>query len=96
MEGDSSQQVRWDKSRKEAYLGSRLHFLRSYYDSTITEEGFTIDLPSAASITKFARLQNPYDTAYYYFNDTTANAELWFPAKATVIYTKKLPESVTS
>jgi hypothetical protein len=92
MEGDSSQQVRWDKSRKEAYLGSRLHFLRAYYDSTITEEGFTIDLPSAASITKFARLQNPYDTAYYYFNDTTANAELWFPAKATVIYTKKLPE----
>ncbi len=92
MEGDSAQLAAWEKARREAYFGSRLHFLRAYYDSTVTEEGFTIDLPSTASITKFARLRNPYDTAYYYFDESTANAELWFPSKATVIYTKKVPE----
>jgi hypothetical protein len=92
MEGDSVQQVAWREARKKAYVGSRLHFLRAYYDSTLTQEGFTIDLPSTASVTKFVRLRNPYDTAYYSFNDTTANAELWFPEKATIIYNKKAPE----
>jgi hypothetical protein len=92
IDGDAAQLATWQENRKNTYYGSRLHFLRAYYDSTLTEEGFTIDLPSTASITKFVRLRNPYDTAYYYFNDTTANAELWFPKKATIIYNKKVPE----
>lgn len=92
MDGDAEQQAAWAKARKEAYFGSRLHFLRAYYDSTLAKEGFTVDLYSAASSTKFGRLRNPYDTAYYFFNDTTANAELFFPDKASITYTKKAPE----
>ncbi|HET7899313.1 MAG TPA: carboxypeptidase-like regulatory domain-containing protein [Flavisolibacter sp.] len=92
MEGDASLQEAWEKARREAYLGSRLHFLRAYYDSTLAQEGFTVDLYTAASKTKFGRVRNPYDTAYYYFNDSTANAELYFPEKASITYTKKSPE----
>lgn len=92
MEGDSVQQMTRDKARKAAYFGSRLHFLRAYYDSTLAQEGFTVDLYSEATITKFSRLRNPYDTAFYFFNDTTANAELWFPEKVSIIYNKKVPE----
>lgn len=92
MEGDGAQQASWKEARKAAYLGSRLHFLRSYYDSTLAAEGFTVDLYTESSPTKFGRLRNPYDTAYYFFNDTTANAEVFFPEKASITYTKKAPE----
>ena len=92
MEGDSLQQLTWQKARKETYYGSRLHFLRSYYDSVLTKEGFTIDLYTASSKIKFLPVKNPYDTAYYFFDDSTANAELYFPSKISISYAKKAPE----
>ena len=92
MEGDEAQQALWEAARKEAYLGSRLHFLRAYYDSTLAKDGFTVDLYSTASRTKFSRLLNPYDTSYYFFDEASANAELYFPDKASITYTKKAPE----
>ena len=51
-----------------------------------------MDVLSSTDANKFNRLINPYDTSYYYFNDTTGNAELWFPVKASITYTKKAPE----
>lgn len=92
MEGDSLQQWAWAQARKNTYAGSRLHFLRSYYDSALAQEGFVVDLYTPGSKTKFARLKNPYDTAYYFFDDSTANAEIYFPAKAAIVYQKKAPE----
>ena len=92
MEGSPEQLATWKQAREKAYYGSRLHFIRSYYDSTLKESGFTVDLLSKNSATKFDRLANPYDSSYYYFNDTTAAAELWFPGKVSITYTKKAPE----
>ena len=93
MEGDSAQQQEWSTARLKAYEGSRLHFLRSYYDSTLTKEGFTVDMLSSTDARKFNRLVNYYDSAYYYFDDSTGNAELFFPSKASIIYTKKAPDA---
>lgn len=92
MEGDAVQQKAWEAARRNSYLGSQLHFIRSYYDSSLATEGFTVDLYTEASTTKFGRLKNPYDTAYYFFDDSTANAELFFPVKASITYNKKAPE----
>jgi hypothetical protein len=92
MEGDSMQQAAWQQKRKETYFGSRLHFLRSYYDSTLAREGFAVDLYKPSKYEQFSTVKNPYDTAYYFFNDTTATAELFFPVKASITYTKKAPE----
>lgn len=92
MDGDSLQQLAWQKRRKETYRGSRLHFLRAYYDSTLAKEGFEVDLYKPSKYEQFASVKNPYDTAYYFFNDTTATAELYFPVKASITYTKKAPE----
>lgn len=92
MEGDAAQQATWTENRSNTYRGSRLHFLRSYYDSTLAKEGFTVDLYTEESTTKFGRLRNPYDTTYYFFNEESANAELFFPEKASITYTKKAPE----
>ena len=86
------QKAIWRAARENVYYGSRLHFLRAYYDSTLSQDGFTVDLLSANSTTKFDRLVNPYDSNYYYYNDSTADAELWFPIKASITYNKKAPE----
>lgn len=88
----AEQQEVWKQAREKVYYGSRLHFLRAYYDSTLKQEGFTVDLLASNSATKFNRLINPYDTTYYFYNDSTADAELWFPIKASITYTKKAPE----
>lgn len=92
MDGDSAQQATWKEARRAAYAGSQLHFLRSYYDSSLTKEGFTVDLYTGGKYNKFGPLKNLYDTAYYFFDDSTANAELYFPVKASITYTKKAPD----
>ena len=33
----------WKKNRARTYLGSRLHFMRSLYDSTVASEGFIVE-----------------------------------------------------
>ncbi|HEU4471667.1 MAG TPA: carboxypeptidase-like regulatory domain-containing protein [Flavisolibacter sp.] len=92
MEGSDDEKQAWIRNRALAYEGSRLHFLRSYYDSTLSQEGFTVDVLSKTRANKFNRLTNPYDTSYYYYNDSTFEAELWFPVKASISYNKKAPE----
>jgi hypothetical protein len=92
MEGSPEQELVWHKNREKAYYGSRLHFTRAYYDSTLKEEGFTVDLVSADNVNKFVRLKNPYDTAYFVYEDSTGDAELWFPEKATITYHNSPPE----
>lgn len=92
MQGNEEEEKRWKENRAKVYYGSRLHFLRSYYDSTLKKDGFTVDVLSSKDATKFQRLANPYDTSYYFYNDSTANAELWFPQKASITYTRKAPE----
>jgi len=92
MEGTAEDQKLWAENRNKAYFGSRLHFLRSYYDSTLKEEGFNVDLLSKRDNKKFNRLVNPYDTTYYGVVDPTSDVELWFPTKASITYNKQKPE----
>lgn len=89
---DSARTGEWKEARKNAYLGSRTHFLRSYYDSVLKQEGFTVDVLSKAGKNKFARLSNPYDTSYY-FVDSLGDVELFFPDKVSITYTKQKPEA---
>ncbi|MFN2457071.1 MAG: carboxypeptidase-like regulatory domain-containing protein [Chitinophagaceae bacterium] len=93
LEGDTAQQITWNVNRNKVYRGSRLHFLRSYYDSAVKEEGFTVDMLTKAGAGKFSRLANPYDTAYFLVDDSTFDVELWFPKKASITYTKTPPET---
>jgi len=91
MDGDWNQIQTWNENRKKAYYGSRLHFLRSYFDSTLKGEGFTVDMLSRSG--RFGRLANPYDTMYYLANVFANDVELWFPQKASITYTKAAPEA---
>jgi hypothetical protein len=92
MDGTEEQKKMWKENRAKAYQGSRLHFLRAYYDSTLKQEGFWVDMLSNTTANKFNRLSNPYDTSYYFFDDSTLNAELYFPTKVSITYHKATPE----
>ena len=82
----------WIAAREKTYSGSKLHFMRSYYDSALTENGFVIDLLDERNDMKFDRITNPYDTLYYAFIDSTSEAELDYPRKFSVTYIKAKPE----
>lgn len=93
LQGTAEEEAAWSQNRLAAYNGSRLHFLRAYYDSTLQQEGFTVDLLSSTDTKKFNRLTNPYDTTYYLADDSTADVELWLPVKASITYIKKTPDT---
>lgn len=62
--GDSLRRV-WTAARTKAYAGSKLQFMRSYYDSTLQEDGWIIDMLDDNSDKKFSKVKDVYDTRYY-------------------------------
>lgn len=92
MEGDDSLKSVWAANREKAYYGSKLHFMRSYYDSALLEEGFTIDMLDENNDKKFNHVADIYDTLYYGALDSTMQVEVWYPRKISVTYAKKKPE----
>lgn len=93
MEGPDSLRLQWFKSRANAYAGSKLQFMRSYYDSTLTQDGWIIDMLKEDSDKKFSKISDPYDTLYYGALDSTMQIEIWYPRKLSITYTKKSPEN---
>jgi len=92
MEGGDSLQRVWARNRRNAYLGSKLHFMRSYYDSTVKEEGFVIDLLDETDETKFNGIENIYDTTYFGALDSTGQIEVWYPRKIRITYAGARPD----
>jgi hypothetical protein len=92
MDGNDSLKKVWTANRRAAYYGSKLQFMRSYYDSTLVEDGFVVDLLDENNSTKFNRVTNVYDTLYYGALDSTGQVEIWYPRKFSVTYTKRKPE----
>ena len=92
IDSSFSQQKIWSANRKKAYYGSRLEFMRSYYDSTLNEDGYEIALLDSMNDKKFEIVHNPYDTSYYGMYDSTKEVEVYYPRKISVTYRKK-PES---
>ena len=89
MDGSFREQKAWSQNRKDAYYGSKLEFLRSYYDSTLKEDGFEIGLLSKNNKTRFDIVNNPYDTSYHWVYDSTNEVEIYYPRKISVTYKKK-------
>ena len=53
MEAEDSLKKLWATNREKTYFGSKLHFMRSYYDSAVAEEGFIIDMLDEVNDKKF-------------------------------------------
>jgi len=89
MEGGFTEQKTWSTNRKKAYAGSKLEFMRSYYDSTLNEDGYEIAILDSLNDKKFNTVKNPYDTSYYGVYDSTKEVEVYYPRKISVTYKKK-------
>ena len=92
MEGTDSLKKVWAANRLKAYQGSKLHFMRSYYDSTLIEDGWIVDMLDEQNDKKFNKISNVYDSLYYGALDSTMQIEIYYPRKISVTYTKKAPE----
>jgi hypothetical protein len=92
MDSSFAQQRVWSANRKKAYDGSKLQFMRSYYDSTLSEDGYEIALLDSVNDKKFNIVRNPYDTTFYGIYDSTHEVEVFYPRKISVAYKKK-PET---
>lgn len=92
MQGTDAQKEQWKENRKKAYLGSRLHFIRSWYDTSLTKEGFVLETVDPNSKTlKTEPLQNPYDTSIYHLVEDN-DVEILFNGKLRVSYRNELPD----
>ena len=89
MDSSFAQQRIWSANRKKAYDGSKLQFMRSYYDSTLTDDGYEIALLDSVYDKRFDVVRNPYDTTFYGLYDSTHEAEVYYPRKISVTYKKK-------
>ena len=83
----------WKKNREKAYFGSRLHFMHSYFDSTLTDKGFIISLLDKENDKKFNKINEPFDTAWYTPADSVNEVDIYFPARISITYTKRAPEN---
>jgi hypothetical protein len=93
QEIDSTEEAKamWKKNRAKTFLGSRLHFMRSLYDSVATEEGFIVEkLEDDPKSIKGTVIKNLYDGELYIADssDVTIN----WQGRYRVSYKTVLPE----
>lgn len=92
MTGTTEQQSTWKQNREVAYAGSRLHFVRSWYDSTLEDEGYTIERVDTTSKTlKTYAIENPYDSSMYRVIENN-DVEISFNGPLRVVYKNELPD----
>jgi hypothetical protein len=94
QEIDSTEEMKtlWEKNRAHTYLGSRLHFMRSFYDSTLTDEGFIVEkLDDDSLSTKGTVLTNPYDSVDYVV-DSSGDVEVNWTGRYRISYKNVLPD----
>lgn len=89
LSGTPEQQATWKQNRLYAYSGSRLHFIRSWYDSTLDYEGFVLELADSTNGNKMQRIQNPYDPQYY--SRDSGDVEINVSGRLRVSYTSQVP-----
>ena len=92
MEGSAEQKEAWKENRSLAYNGSRLHFVRSWYDSTLKDEGFRIEVVDTNQ-QRFTTtpVEDPYDSTHYAVVDD-GDVEINYPGRLRVLYTSEMPD----
>ncbi len=90
LTGTADQQEEWSKNRYRTYIGSRLHFMRSWYDSTLRDEGFELETLNGPESDKGTRLENPYDAAIYSLDSGTVDINI--NGRIRVSYKGQVPD----
>lgn len=89
LQGTTEQQQTWKNNRDYTYAGSRLHFVRSWYDSTLTDEGYILELADSSNKSKLTTLNDPYDAKFYSVD--SGDVVIGLTGRLRVSYTNQLP-----
>jgi len=90
LTGTPDQQKQWKRNRFRSYIGSRLHFMRSWYDSTLNDEGFQIELLDTTGSNHTTALSNPYDSSIYSLD--SSDVEISIKGRIRVSYKNMVPD----
>ncbi len=90
MSGTPEQEETWKANRLASYAGSRLHFIRSWYDSTLKDEGFVLELADSNEKSKMTELEDPYDGRIYSVD--SGDVEIDIKGRLRVSYTGRVPD----
>lgn len=94
IEKDSTTEAKdeWKKNRARTYLGSRLHFMTSLYDSIVTDEGFSVEKMDAnPKNNKGELIMDLYDSTIYQ-TDSTNTVEIAWDGRYRVSYKNVMPD----
>jgi hypothetical protein len=82
----------WQKNRARTYLGSRVHFMHSLFDSVVTEEGFIVEKLDDKNLRNIEGtvIENIYDSAYYYKDSSIADIN--WKGRYRISYKSVLPD----
>ena len=90
LNGTPEQQQEWSKNRYRTYIGSRLHFMRSWYDSTLRDEGFEVETLNTPGSDVGTVLENPYDSSIYGVDSGTVDIKI--NGRIRVTYNGRVPD----
>lgn len=90
LSGTAEQQDHWKENRLYAYTGSRLHFIRSWYDSTLKYEGFVLEMADSTNPNKFTVLKDPYVRSLYAVD--SGDVEITLNGRLRVSFTNQVPD----
>jgi hypothetical protein len=90
LPGTPEQQETWKQNRLYSYSGSRLHFIRSWYDSTLNEEGFVLEMADSNDRNKLTPVKDPYDPQFYAVD--SGDVEIGIGGRLRVSYTNQAPD----
>lgn len=93
IEKDSTPEAKeeWKKNRARTFLGSRLHFMTSLYDSIVADEGFIVEKMDANLKNKGEEITNLYDSLIYQ-TDSTNTVEIAWDGRYRVSYKNVMPD----
>lgn len=92
MSGSDTEKTAWNANREKAYFGSRLHFMRSWYDSSLTQQGYALEKITDMRAAEGVKIENPYDSSFYLVDTTNNDTEITFPGRIRITYREEMPD----
>lgn len=92
MQGTDSEKKAWKYNRKNAYKGSILHFMRSYYNGSLRTDEWSLSMAEKNDATTFDRIANPFDSTFFVRLSQARQIAIHFPRTIKITYLKKIPE----
>jgi CarboxypepD_reg-like domain len=92
LPGTEEQKAVWKQNREKAYRGSRLHFMRAWYNRSLDKEGFSLEAVDTSSKTlKTMPIANPYDSSLFAVIDNN-DIEINYSGKLRIVYKNAPPD----